>query len=64
MDTKLMSVTALANLVGCSPTTIFRLVRSLKIPHRRIGRMIRFAGADVEDYLKSIKIENGGNNEK
>jgi len=64
MNYNLISVSDLAVILGCSKITIFRRVRSGEIPHKRIGRLIRFSGSDLQSYLDSIKVEKGGNNEK
>lgn len=64
MNTNLKKVSEVAAILGCRPVTVYRLVRSGKIPHRRIGSLLRFTGGDIQGYLDSIKVEKGGNNEK
>jgi len=59
----LKSVTDLATILGCEKITVYRLVKYGKIPHRRIGTLLRFSDRDIETYLESVKVENtqGGN---
>ena len=54
----LKGVTYFSVLIGCKKSTIYSLVRSGKIPHRRIGgRLIRFSDDDIESFLGSVKVE-------
>ena len=57
MDSKLKDVSELAAILGCKPVTVYRLVKSGKIPHRRVGRFIRFSDSDIQSYLESVKVE-------
>ena len=54
----LKSVTDLAAILGCEKITVYRLVKSGKIPHRRIGALLRFSDTDIQTYLDSVKVEN------
>ena len=54
----LKSVTELAAILGCEKITVYRLVKVGKIPHRRIGTLLRFSDRDIETYLESVKVEN------
>ena len=61
----LKSVNDLAAILGCEKITVYRLVKSGKIPHRRIGALLRFSDSDIQSYLDSVKVEKSeGNNEK
>jgi len=57
MDSKLKDVFELSAILGCKPVTVYRLVKSGKIPHRRVGRFIRFSDSDIQSYLESVKVE-------
>ena len=57
MEEKLKCVSGLAVFLDCSEITVYRLVEDGKIPHRRIGRLIRFSDSDIQSYLESVKAE-------
>lgn len=60
----LKSVTDLAAILGCEKITVYRLVKSGKIPHRRIGALLRFSDTDIQTYIESVKVEKSeGKNE-
>lgn len=44
---------AAANYFGISKTTLLNLVNSGKIPHQRIGKIIRFRQQDLDAFIKS-----------
>jgi excisionase family DNA binding protein len=45
---------AVADLLGVSKHTVWRLVRSGELPAFRVGRQIRVAQVDLENYLKQL----------
>ena len=61
MDEKLKSVSNLVDCLGCSKTTVYRLVRAGRIPHKRVGRLIRFTTSDIQCYLESVRKAEGKN---
>ena len=64
MDSNIKDVPALAIMLDCSETTIYRLVRAGKIPHKRVGKLIRFSNLDIESYFASVQVKrNGDKNE-
>ena len=64
MSTNLKDVSDLSILFGCKKITIYRLVKAGKIPHRRIGALLKFSDSDIETYLESVKVEKAeGKNE-
>ena len=63
MDYKLKSVSDFSALIGISEITTYRYVRAGKVPHRRIGRFIRFSDSDIQSYLNSVKVKKEDNNE-
>jgi len=58
MNTSLKSVSDLSAILGCKKITIYRLVKQGKIPHRRIGVLLRFSDSDIQNFLDSAKVEN------
>jgi excisionase family DNA binding protein len=51
------SVQELADKLGVSKDTVYRLIRKGELPYHQIGRAIRFRWADVEEYLKRVRKE-------
>ena len=61
-DAPRLSVAAAAALLGCTATTIYRLVASRALRHYRPGGprgRIRFAEADLRAYLAACCVEAG-----
>jgi excisionase family DNA binding protein len=56
----LKTVLDLSVILGCKEITVYRLVKAGKIPHRRIGALLRFSDSDIETYLESVKTDNTG----
>jgi excisionase family DNA binding protein len=52
---KLLSTNEVAAILGVSPRTVKRLVASRGLPHIRLGRMVRFAPADVYRWVEARK---------
>lgn len=46
------SASALAELLGCSEKYIYALAKSARIPHLRIGAMIRFDPSQTAEWLR------------
>ena len=46
-----MDVEGVAEYLGLAPSTIYDRVRSLEIPHARIGQLIRFRKVDIDRWL-------------
>jgi excisionase family DNA binding protein len=53
---ELLTVNGLAERLKVKPVTIYRQAKAGKIPHRKIGRAIRFAEEDVQAYLQSVQV--------
>ena len=54
----LKTVSDLSVILGCKEITVYRLVKAGKIPHRRIGALLRFSDSDIQNYLDSVKVEH------
>jgi excisionase family DNA binding protein len=48
----LRKVTDLARILDVKPSTVYTLVSQDKIPHIRIGRLIRFTPEQINDFLR------------
>jgi len=52
---KLLDTSGVAEILGVSTRTVKRLVAARKLPHVRIGRMVRFLPADVFRWVEARK---------
>lgn len=48
---EVMDVEGVAEYLGLAPSTVYDRVRSLDIPHSRIGQLIRFRKDDIDRWL-------------
>jgi excisionase family DNA binding protein len=51
LDEPLLSVAQTAELLNVGASTVYYLVNIGELPHRRVGRRIRFYRPDLESYL-------------
>jgi len=49
---KLYDIRDVAKILGVKPTTIYTWVDQGKIPHIRIGRLIRFTPEQIDGFLQ------------
>lgn len=54
---RLITVEELAEYLNLNPHTIYIWVEQGKIPHIKIGRMVRFDLLEIEDWLASKKTQ-------
>ncbi len=48
---KLLTIAEAAHLLGVKPQTVYLWVAQRRIPHRKIGRLVRFRMCDLEQYV-------------
>ena len=48
----MLTVQVVAERLTCSTATVRRLAATGELPHVRIGSLMRFEAADVENYLE------------
>lgn len=48
---ELLKVTDVSAILKVQPATVYTWVRQGKLPHIRIGRLIRFTRAQIEEFL-------------
>ena len=63
----LLSVSAVAELLGVSPSLVYQIVEAGKIPFHRVGigrGSIRFQHEDVRGYIETCRIEKTQQNRK
>jgi excisionase family DNA binding protein len=49
---KLYDIRDVSEILGVKPSTIYTLVHQGKIPHIRIGRLIRFTPEQIDEFLQ------------
>lgn len=54
---KLISVQNASRLYDFKPCTLYKWVREGTIPHYKIGSLVRFNVAEIDDWLKSYRKE-------
>ncbi len=52
LDEPLLTVVQTAELLSVARSTVYHLVGTGELPHRHVGRRIRFYKPDLEDYLE------------
>ncbi|MEK7355627.1 MAG: helix-turn-helix domain-containing protein [Bdellovibrionota bacterium] len=52
MHSRLINVAEAAEQLGIASKTLYKWVESGQIPYVRIGRLIRFREADLEEWLE------------
>ena len=53
----LLDIDGLAERLGTTPRFVRRLVEERRIPYLKIGRLVRFDGAEVERWISSSRVE-------
>ncbi|MBI4167174.1 MAG: helix-turn-helix domain-containing protein [Acidobacteria bacterium] len=48
---KLLTVSEVADLLKVKPSTIYTWARQDRIPHIRIGRLVRFVLSQIEEFI-------------
>jgi excisionase family DNA binding protein len=57
---KLLSVTEAAEFLGIKKSTLYEWIIQKKVPHYKVGRLVKFRREDLEAWLK----KNGQEEEK
>jgi excisionase family DNA binding protein len=52
---RLLTITEAAALLGVKPQTLYLWVSLRRVPHRKIGRLVRFTEADLEEFVENQK---------
>ena len=58
----ILDIAEASQLLRVSKTTAYKMVNAGQIPHRRIGRQIRFSRQALEEFIREGQ-GNKGNNE-
>ena len=53
----LMTPKKLAEFLGISKSSVYLLVETRKLPFYKVGGSLRFKIADIEEYLKTVRVE-------
>jgi len=54
---KLITPKELAEFLGISKSSVYLLVETRRLPFYKVGGNLRFKMSDVEEYLKSVRVE-------
>lgn len=54
---KLLSVNQLADILGLRKITIYEWVRNNKIPFIKLGKRVLFYPNDIEEFIKTNRVE-------
>lgn len=52
MATRLLTADQAAEVLGTRPRFVRRLIQERRIQHYKVGRHVRIAETDLEDYIK------------
>lgn len=56
---QLVGVKWVATRLGISRRAVYKLKDSRSLPFYQVGRRVRFAPAEIEDWIKKRRIEEG-----
>ncbi len=54
---RLLTIPEAAALLGVKAQTLYLWVSQKRVPHRKIGRLVRFMDADLEEFVGRQKQE-------
>lgn len=60
VDDPLMDKEQVAERLNVGVRYVDRLVAERRLPHHRIGRLVRFRQADVDAFLAATRVETDG----
>ena len=52
---RLLTIAEAAALLGVKPQTLYFWVSQHRVPHRKIGRLVRFTESDLEEFVGKQK---------
>jgi excisionase family DNA binding protein len=53
-----MTAQEVAEYIGCTPYTVYKLARNKEIPHWRIGRNVRFSKSSIDKWKKDQELQS------
>lgn len=63
-ESKVLTVQDVATRLHVHPITVYRLIRSAKLPAFRIGRIWRFNAEEIDNWMHSVKRPAPGKNHR
>jgi excisionase family DNA binding protein len=57
MNTELMDVLSVSQYIGVKVNTVYAWVNSRKIPHIKLGRLLKFNRNEIDTWVQSKKVE-------
>jgi excisionase family DNA binding protein len=58
MESSFLSISEASEYLGVKTSTLYSLVERKKIPHYRIGRLIKFKKAEIDEWVHEHKVDN------
>jgi excisionase family DNA binding protein len=52
---QLITIEQLAERLGVTPRYVRRLIAERRVPHRKLGKLIRFAEDEIADWLDATR---------
>lgn len=56
IEKDILNIEQASRILGISTTTLYKMVREKKIPHKRINTQIRFSRIELGKWLKDSEI--------
>ncbi|MCC5808701.1 MAG: helix-turn-helix domain-containing protein [Opitutales bacterium] len=53
MEDRWLSVDEIAEYLGVQPDTVYKWVRRMGMPAHKVGRLLKFKAAEIDDWVRS-----------
>ena len=57
MNPEFLNIHEISEYLGIKPSTIYAMVEAKKIPHYKIGRLIRFKKSEIDFWMETQKMQ-------
>lgn len=57
MNARLLGIEEMARFLGISQSTLYAWVNQRRIPHIKVGRLVKFDPKEIEGWLKEHSVE-------
>lgn len=58
---KLLDIIEISQLIGISPSTIYKMTHKKRIPFVKVGRLVKFEPSKIMEWLEKNSINVGEN---
>lgn len=56
MNTRLLGIEEMARFLGVSQSTLYAWVNQRRIPHIKVGRLVKFKPEEIDSWLKEHSV--------